>query len=122
MIEFTTDIEDILEDIEESDSTDLSETQQHIVNAVDTARLLEEEGLYGFWMAPINHESMMKTFDAIGAYELHDLFQSSQWCENKTADQELNEVETSHLEDIESELMPLLEDLPDILQDFLEDE
>lgn len=122
MIEFTSDIEEILEEIEEADDTKLTAQQQHIFTVVETTRLLEEEGLFGFWTGTTNQEIIMKSFNAIGAYELHDLFQSSQWCENKSADQELNEVETSHLEDIESELTPLLEDVPDILQDFLDDE
>ena len=122
MIEFTPDIEEILDEIEEADDTKLNVPQQHIVHVVETTRLLEEEGLFGFWTGTTNHEVIMKSFDSIGAYELNALFQSSQWCENKSADQELNGVETSHLEDIESELVPLLEDVPDILQEFLDDE
>ena len=122
MIEFTQDIEEILDQIEEADDTKLTETQQHIVNIVETTRLLEEEALLGFWTGTTNQEVIMKSFDTIGAYELHDLFQSSQWCEDKSADQELNEVETSHLEDIESELFPLLEDIPNVLQEYLDDE
>ncbi len=122
MIEFTTDIEDLIEDLEEAPDSELTEKNQHITNIVETARLLEEDGLFGFWTSPINQELIMKSFDTIGAYELHDLFQSSQWCENKSADQELNEVETSHLEDIESELIPLLEELPSVLQEYFEDE
>jgi len=122
MIEFTPNIEEILEEIEEADDTQLTELQQHIVNIVESARLLEDEGLFGFWTGTTNQEVIMKSFDTIGAYELHDLFQSSQWCENKAADQELNESETSHLEDIESELFPLLEDVPNILQEYLDDE
>jgi len=122
MIEFTPDIEEILDQIEEADDTKLSALHQHIVSVVESTRLLEDEGLFGFWTGTTNQEVIMKSFDTIGAYELNTLFQSSQWCENKSADQELNEVETSHLEDIESELLPLLEDVPDILQEFLDDE
>jgi len=122
MIEFTQHVEEILDTLEEADDTALSETEQHIVNIVESTKLLEEEGLFGFWTSTSNQEVIMKSFDAIGAYELHDLFQSSQWCENKAADQELNESETSHLEDIESELLPLLEDVPNVLQEYLDDE
>ena len=122
MIEFTPDIEEILDQIEEADDTKLSALHQHIVSVVESTRLLEDEGLFGFWTGTTNQEVIMKSFDTIGAYELNTLFQSSQWCENKSADQELNEVETSHLEDIESELHPLLEDVPDILQEYLDDE
>ena len=35
---------------------------------------------------------------------------------------ELNEVELGHLEDIESELTPMLTELPDQLQEYLDDE
>jgi len=49
MIEFTQHVEEILDTLEEADDTALSETEQHIVNIVESTKLLEEEGLFGFW-------------------------------------------------------------------------
>ena len=73
-------------------------------------------------MSPLNHEAMLKSLDEVGAHALLDLFQSSQWCSTKSPEQELNEVELGHLEDIESELTPMLTELPDQLQEYLDDE
>jgi hypothetical protein len=122
MLEFSEAIEELIEDVEADPDKTLSEVEQNIMNAVEVASITEEEGLYGFWMSPLNHDAMLKSLDEIGAYALLDLFQSSQWCSTKSPDQELNEVELGYLEDIESELTPMLTELPDQLQEYLEDE
>ena len=122
MLEFSEAVEELIEDVEADPDKSLTEVEQNIMNAVETANITEDEGLYGFWMSPLNHEAMLKSLDEVGAYALLDLFQSSQWCSTKSPDQELNEIELGHIEDIESELTPLLTDLPDQLQEYLEDE
>ncbi len=123
MIDFSDTILELIEDIEAQPAeTTLSETDQNIVNVVETAHILDEEGLHGFWMSPVSHESMMKSFDTVGAQELLDMFQSSQWCQEKSPEQELTETELSHLEEIEEELSLMLDDLPGILDEYLEDE
>jgi hypothetical protein len=122
MLEFSEAIEELIEDVEADPDKPLNEVEQNIMNAVEVANITEEEGLYGFWMSPLNHDAMLKSLDEIGAYALLDLFQSSQWCSTKSPDQELNEVELAHLEEIEEELTPMLTELPDQLQEYLEDE
>jgi len=121
-LEFSEAIEELIEDVEANPDKGLSEGEQCIMNSIEVATLIEEEGLHGFWMSAIDHEAMMKSLDAVGAYSLLDLFQSSQWCSTKSPDQELTEVELGHLEDIEEELVPLLQELPSQLQEYLEDE
>lgn len=115
-------IEELIEDVEADSEKVLSEGEQHIMNAIEVATLIEEEGLHGFWMSAIDHEAALKSFDVVGAHALLDLFQSSQWCSTKSPEQELTEVELSHLEDIEEELVPMLQELPGQLQEYLEDE
>jgi hypothetical protein len=122
MLEFSEAIEELIEDVEADPDKSLSEVEQNIMNAIEVASITEEEGLYGFWMSPLNHDAMLKSLDEISAYALLDLFQSSQWCSTKSPDQELNEVELGYLEDIESELTPMLSELPEQLQEYLEDE
>ena len=121
MLEFTEAIEHLIEDIDADPEKTLTEVEQNIVNAIETANITEEEGLHGFWMSPLNHDAMLKSLDEVGAHALLDLFQSTQWCSTKSPDQELNEVELGHLEDIEEELTPMLTDLPDQLAEYLED-
>lgn len=116
---FSDGIEERIEDLENVDR-ELTEQEQHTLNIVETAALLEEDGLFGFWSTSANTDVILKSFDAIGAYELLDLLQASQWLETKSPDQELSSTETNHLEDIESELAPLLTDLPDILDEYWE--
>jgi len=121
MIEYTEDIEELIEDIEQdSEERQLSEKEQYIVNVVEATRGIEEDGLLEFWQNTDDPEEVLKSFDAVGAYDLFDMLQSSQWCQAKTS--ELTEAESAHLEEIESELALLLNDLPEILQDFFEDE
>ena len=121
-LEFNEAIEELIEDVEANPDKELSEGEQCIINSIEVATLIEEEGLHGFWMSAIDHEAMLKSLDTVGAYSLLDLFQSSQWCSTKSPDQELTEVELGHLEDIEEELVPLLQELPSQLQEYLEDE
>lgn len=122
MLEFSEAIEELVEYLEADPDKELNEVERNIMNAVETANLTKEEGLHGFWMSSLDHDGMLKSLDEVGAHALLDLFQSSQWCSTKSLDQELNEVELDHLEEIESELTPLLADLPDQLQEYLEDE
>ncbi len=122
MLDFSEAIEELIEDVEADPDKTLTEVEQNIMNAVEVANITEEEGLHGFWMSPLNHDALLKSLDDVGAHALLDLFQSSQWCGTKSPDQELNEVELGHLEDIESELTPMLTELPGQLQEYLDDE
>ncbi len=122
MLDFSETIEDLIEDVEADPDKTITEVEQNIMNAVEVANITEEEGLHGFWMSPLNHDALIKSLDEVGAHALLDLFQSSQWCSTKSPDQELTDVELGHLEDIESELTPMLTELPDQLQEYLEDE
>jgi len=121
-LDFNEAIEELIEQVEVDPDKELSEAEQNIMNSIEVATLIEEEGLHGFWMSAIDHESVLKSLDSVGAYALLDLFQSSQWCSTKSPDQELTGVELNHLEDIEEEVVPLLQELPDQLLEHLEDE
>ena len=121
-LDYTEAIEELIEVVEADPERELSEAEQNIMNAIEVANLTEEEGLHGFWMSAIDHDAVLKSLDAVGAYTLLDLFQSSQWCSTKSPDQELTEVEASHLEEIEEELLPMIQELPDQLQEYLDDE
>ncbi len=122
MLTYSEAIEELIEDVEADPDKNLSEVEQNIMNAIEVANIIDEEGLYGFWMSPLNHDAMLKSLDEIAAYALLDLFQSSQWCGNRNQDQELSKDELAYLEEIESEITPLLRELPDQLQEYLEDE
>lgn len=122
MLDFSEAIEELMEDVEADSDKKLNEVEQNVMNVIEVASIIDEEGLHGFWMSALNHDAVLKSLDVVGAHALLDLFQSSQWCSTKSPEQELTEVELGHLEDIEQELTPLLADLPDQLEEYLEDE
>ena len=52
-----------------------------------------------------------------------DLLNSSQWCETRTTDRDqYTEAETNYLSEIEEELPTALEELNDLLEEFIEGE
>ena len=52
-----------------------------------------------------------------------DLLNSSQWCETRTADRDqYTGAETNYLSEIEEELPTALEELNDLLEEFIEGE
>jgi hypothetical protein len=121
MIQFSDKIEILLEEFETEDR-ELSSVEKVIVNVVEAASLIDEEGLHSFWHSGFNENLVIKSFDAIGAFEIIDLIQSSQWVKSAADDRgDLSDTEESHLSDIESELLPLLEDLSDLIEEYLEE-
>jgi len=115
-------IEILLDEIEQNPERELSEKEQVIVDVYETATLIIEDGLNVFWFSSLNEDRMIKAFDEIGAHEMMDLIQSSQWCKSSAEDRgDYSETEEGHLAEIEEELLPKLEDLSEFLEDYLEE-
>ena len=77
MLDFSEAIEELIEEVEANPEKELTEAEQHILNAVEVASITQDEGLHGFWMSPLNHEALLKSLDEVNAHTLLDLFQSS---------------------------------------------
>ena len=121
MIAFSDDVEILIEELEQKD--ELSPKEKIILDVIDTINIVEEDGLHGFWYSSLNTETSIKALDEIGAAELVDLIQSSQWCTSSASDRgELSETELTHLSELEEDLIPMLEDVPELLEEFLEEE
>ena len=66
---------------------------------------------------------MINSFDLVGSAAMVDLLNSSQWCETRTTDRDqYTEAETNYLSEIEEELPTALEELNDLLEEFIEGE
>lgn len=122
--EFSDDIEILVNDLEEaSHERSLTRNEQAVVDVVDSVNVVEQEGLQEFWSSPIDQDQIIKSFDIIGASQIVDVFNSSQWCRRKaTETSQFTEVESSYLSDIEEELHSALWEIPEILESFIEDE
>lgn len=115
-------IEILLDEIESDPERELSEKEKVIVDVVEATTLIEEDGLHAFWFSSLSEELVIKALDEIGAYEIVDLVQSSQWCKSSAEDRgDFSETEEGHLSGIEEELMPKIDDILELIEDYLEE-
>jgi len=108
----------------EANERELSREEQAVIDVMDTVSLVEEgEGLHEFWQSPIAHEQIINSFDLIGAVQMVDMFNASQWCRSRTTDRsQYTDTESNHLAEIEEELYNELLEIPSLLDAFIEDE
>ncbi len=122
-IEFSDDIVILVDELETASSErTLSRDERAILDVVDTIELVGREGLHEFWHSSLSHEQVINSFDLIGASQMVDLFNGSQWCCSCASDRgQLTEVETNHLSEIEEDLDGELSEAVELLEEFLED-
>ena len=88
---------------------------------IEATSVIQAEGLNTLWHCSLVPENVIKSFDEVGAHEIVDLITSSQWCVSSPEDRgEYSDTEENHLSEIEEELEFKFEDLPDILEEYLE--
>jgi len=122
MIEFSETVEELIDELE-SEERELSEKEQVVMDVVETVRLLDEEGLHEFWFGPLNSEQSIKALDEIGAYEIVDQIQSSQWVQSASEDRnDFSGTEAEHLSEIEEELYERLGDVSEFIEEYIEEE
>jgi signal transduction protein with GAF and PtsI domain len=96
-----------------------------LMDVVETVQLLDPEGdgLHEFWQTPLNHSRIINSFDLIGSTSMVDVLNASQWCQTRNADRdEYSETEADYLASIEEDLYQALGELPDLVEEFVEDE
>lgn len=122
MIEFSEAVEELIDTLE-SEERELSEREQVVMDVIEVVRLIDEEGLHEFWFGPLNCEQSIKALDEIAAYEIVDHIQSSQWVQSASEDRnDFSETEAEHLAEIEEELYEKLEDVSELIEEYLEEE
>lgn len=124
-MEWPEEVEILIDRLEhESSERALSREERALMDVYETIPVLEsEEGLHAFWHSGVNHQRVIKSFDLIGASTLVDPLNASQWCGTRTDDRnDYSETEEEYLCTIEEDLAAGLDDLVDLVLDFIEEE
>ncbi|SHK09610.1 hypothetical protein SAMN02745181_3249 [Rubritalea squalenifaciens DSM 18772] len=124
-VEFSEEVEQLLEELEEaSEERTLNREERAIVDAVDAVRAIEEgEGLHEFWQSGLDYSRILRSFDMIGCERMVDLINASQWCQTRKEDRDqYTEQESNYLDEIEEDLWDALAEVPDLVEEFIEDE
>lgn len=124
-IEWPEEVETLIERLEnESSERKLSREERALMDIYQTIPVLEgEDGLHGFWHSEVNHQRVITSFDLVGASTLVDGLNASRWCETRSEDRnDYSETEEDYLVTIEEELFAGMDDLMDLVMDFIEEE
>jgi len=123
-IEWPEKVEALVDRLEsESSQRALSREERALMDVVETVPVLESgDGLHGFWHSGVNHQRVINSFDLIGAATLVDPLNASRWCETRSEDRnDYSETEEEYLCTIEEELATGLDELLDLVLDFIEE-
>lgn len=124
-VEWPDEIEVLVDRLEnESTERDLSREERALMDVHETVPMLEsEDGLHEFWQSGLNHQRIINSFDLIGATALVDTLNASRWCGTRSDDRgDYSETESEYLATIEEELPAALDELIDLMLDFIEEE
>ena len=124
-IEWPDEIE-VLVDRLESDSAerDLSREERALMDIYETVPILESDDcLHEFWQSGMNHQRVINSFELIGATGLVDPLNASRWCETRSEHRnDYSETEADYLATIEEELPEGMDELIDLVLEFIEEE
>ena len=124
-IEWPEEVEILVDQLEtESAERDLSRAERALMDVYETVPVLEsEDGLHEFWQSGVDHQRIIKSFDLIGATSLVDTLNASRWCGTRSQDRgDYSETESEYLSTIEEDLPAGLDELIDLVLDFIEEE
>jgi len=124
-IEWPEEVETLVDRLEsESSERALTRAERALMDVYETVPILEsEDGLHGFWQSGVDHQRVINSFDLIGAATLVDPLNASRWCETRTPDREdYSETESDYLATIEEDLPAGLDELVDLVMDFIDEE
>lgn len=124
-IEWPEEVEILMDRLEsESAERDLTRAERALMDVYETVSILESEDcLHEFWHSPLDHQRIIQSFDLIGASTLVDPLNASRWCGASCQDRfDLSETEATYLATIEEEIPAGMDELIDLVLDFIEDE
>lgn len=124
-IEWPDEVEILVDELEgESADRALSREERALLDVYETVPVLESEDcLHEFWQSGANHQRVINSFDLIGAGAIVDALNASQWCQTRTDDRtDYSETEEEYLSTIEEDLPGGLDELVDLVLDFIEEE
>ena len=110
----------------ESESTEraLTREERALIDIYETVPILQSDDcLHDFWQSGMSHQRIINSFDLIGATALVDPLNASRWCETRPEDRsDYSETEADYLANIEEELAEGMEELIDLVMEFIEEE
>ena len=124
-IEWPDKIEVLIDQLEsEAGERDLTREERAVVDVYETVPILQSEDcLHDFWQSGINHQRTINSFELIDATVLVDAMNASRWCGARNEDRnDYTETETEHLAAIEEDVPGGIDDLADLLLEFIEEE
>jgi len=124
-IEWPEKIEILVDRLEsESDERALSREERALLDVYETVPVLESDDcLHEFWQSEVNHQRVISSFDLIGATALVDPLNASRWCGSSSQERgDYSETEADYLSTIEEELPAGLDELIDLVLEFIEEE
>lgn len=124
-IEWPEEVEILIDHLEsESAERDLTRAERALMDVYETVPILESEDcLHEFWQSPLDHQRIIKSFDLIGATALVDPLNASRWCGASSQDRcDLSETEAGYLATIEEDIPAGMDEIIDLVLDFIEDE
>ena len=124
-IEWPDEVEVLVDQLEnESTERDLTREERALMDIYETVPVLESQDcLHEFWQSGMNHQRIINSFELIGATGLVDPLNASRWCETRTEDSnDYSETESSYLTSIEEELAEGMDELVDLVVEFIEEE
>jgi hypothetical protein len=124
-IEWPDEVEMLIDSLEsESGERALSREERALMDVYETVPILEsEDRLHEFWQSPIDHQRVIKSFDLIGAQGIVDPLNASRWCGTRSEDRgDYSETEADYLASIEEELPAGMDELVDLVLEFIEEE
>ena len=124
-IEWPDKIEVLIDQLEsEAGERDLTREERAVVDVYETVPILQSEDcLHDFWQSGIDHQRTINSFELIDATVLVDAMNASRWCGARNEDRtDYTETETEHLAAIEEDVPGGIDDLADLLIEFIEEE
>ncbi|WP_411825335.1 hypothetical protein [Luteolibacter sp. AS25] len=124
-IEWPDEVEMLVDGLEvEMEERALSREERALMDIYETVPILEsEDRLHEFWQSPIDHQRVIKSFDLIGAQGIVDPLNASRWCGTRSEDRgAYTETEADYLSTIEEDLPAGMDELVDLVLEFIEEE
>ncbi|BDS05726.1 hypothetical protein NT6N_07660 [Oceaniferula spumae] len=124
-IEWPDEVEVLIDQLEsEAPERDLSREERAVMDIYETVPILQSEDcLHEFWQSGIEHQRIINSFELIGSTIVVDAMNASRWCGTRSEHRnDYTETEADHLATIEEELEAGMDELIDLLMDFIEEE
>ena len=124
-IEWPDKIEVIIDQLEsEASERELSREERAVLDIYETVPILQREDcLHEFWQSGIDHQRTINSYELIGATSLVDPMNASRWCGARNEDRnDCTESETEYLAEIEEDVPGAIDELVELLLDFIDEE